>query len=162
MGRNYKKYPKNELSTRARMKKFVDCLNKAEIFNEKIPYLVIHQKERYFSSKLQIKLTFKENINEIITEKNCDKASEQFENYIIDKLNSISTLSVKKSFNNVFLEIIDSTDINCYKKYLVAYNFKIFNNVCYKNINNCFLIMKIYNKNIPLFKIVPNEEGSNN
>ena len=154
MKRDYTVHPETNFSARARMKKFVDCLNKAGIFNEKIPYLVIHQGEKYYSSKLELKLTFKENIKDIFIDKNCDELNEQFEKYIIDKLNDIPNFVFKKSTNKVFLEIIDKTNSEHYKKYVVAYNFEIFNEFHKENSNNCTLIIRIYNKDIPLFEIL--------
>ena len=47
MRRDYKKNPKIIFSLKTRMRKFIDLINEAEIFNEKIPYMVIHQGENY-------------------------------------------------------------------------------------------------------------------
>ncbi len=151
MKRDYKKHPEIVFSTRAIMKKFVDCLNQAEIFNEKIPYLVIHQGEKYYSSILKLNLTFKENIKSMLTGENSSKVNEQFEKYIIDKLNNIPNINFRKS--NLFLEFIDETNTEHYKKYMISYTFEIFNNIHKRNSSNCTLTIRIYNKDIPLFEI---------
>ena len=154
MKRNYKEFPEPNFSARTKMKKFVDCLNKAEIFNEKIPYLIIKRGEKYYSSKLEVNLTFKEDIKDKFTDNNCNKINEQFENYIIEKLDNIPNFEFKKANSKVFLDIIDKTNAEHYKKYLIAYKFEIFNRTCEKISSNCTLTMRIYNTGIPLFEII--------
>ena len=140
---------------RSKMKKFIDCLNRAEIFEEKIPYLVIHRKEKFFSSKLELNVTFRENISKLIVNNN---EKEQIEKYIIDKLNKNQNFTVKKSSNSVFLKVIDNSDVKYNKKFLVAYYFDFSNIFSKKDINKCLMSIEIYNKYIPMFELISNVE----
>ena len=86
MKRDFKENPEIIVSKRKIVNTFTDCLNKAEIFNEKIPYLVIHRTEREgLGSRLEIDLTFKEDIKGICTSENEDDANKKLTQYIIKK-----------------------------------------------------------------------------
>lgn len=156
MKRNYKDNPKHIFSLRLKMKKFIDLLNYAELFNEQIPYMVIHRGKNYYNSKLELNLTFKESIKNICISKNIDEANKQFSKYILEKLNNITNIVVKSSYNQVFLEVIEKSDENYYLSYMIAYTFELFNqlhNEKEKISDNCKLIVRLYNKNSPLFEI---------
>lgn len=149
MARDLKKIPKCVFSTRQAMRKFTDCLNKSGIFNQKIPYLVMHQGERYYDSELKLKLTFKEDIKTICTSKEANERDKQLTMYILEKLNSVPNFKFDLA-NKVFIDMLDKTDKEVDKKYLVAYEFHNGNKPI---TNSCSLIVRIYNKNIPLFEI---------
>ena len=103
MARDFKEIPKSVFLTRQAMKKFTDCLNKSGIFNQKIPYLVIHQKERYYGSELELKLTFKEDIKTICTSKDANERDKQLTMYILKKLNSVPNFKFDLA-NKVFID----------------------------------------------------------
>lgn len=153
MARDFKEIPKSVFLTRQAMKKFTDCLNKSGIFNQKIPYLVIHQKERYYGSELELKLTFKEDIKNICTSKDANERDKQLTMYILKKLNSVPNFKFDLA-NKVFIDMLDKTDKEVYKKYLVAYFFGFSDDDENKPItNSCNLVVRIYKKDIPLFEI---------
>lgn len=137
MKRNFKENPKSVFSVRESMQKFIDCLNNAKIFNEKIPYLVIQQKEKRDTSKMEIKLTYKEKLNN----------KKEIYEYITKKLDNLSKFSFE--YNDTLIKIIDKTDENLYKSYLVA--FLVSQEKCENN--TCKLVIYIYNKDIPGFEI---------
>ena len=60
---------KTGFSTKVAMRKFTDCLNKAEI-----------------------KLTFRDNVKNICTSKNIKEIDKQLMEYILNKLNEIETI----------------------------------------------------------------------
>lgn len=157
MARDFKENPKCIFSTRQAMRKFTDCLNKSGIFNEEIPYLVIHQGERYYGSELKLKLTFKEDIKTICTSKDANERDKQLTMYILKKLNSVPNLKFDLA-NKVFIHMLDKTDKEVYKKYLVAYSFYEFNDENKPITNSCNLVVKIYKKDIPLFEICLGEK----
>ena len=139
---------KTGFSTKVAMRKFTDCLNKAEIFNEKISYLVIHQGEKYYSSKLELKLTFRDNVKNICTSKNIKEIDKQLMEYILNKLNEIPNFqfSIDKFF---VILMIEKTDKEIYKQYAIFTLFKFFNQMHYKRepiTNNCTLIVRPVNK----------------
>ena len=137
--RDFKENPKNILSAKRAMKKFVDYLNQAKIFNEKIPYLVIHQKDKRMSSNLELELTFKDNINY--------NGNETIFNYIIEKLNNVSNYEIAFKYNEIIASITDKTNKKCYFNYLVAFSVLNFDKKC----NKIKLIIQMYNNSIPDF-----------
>ncbi len=154
-GKRFKKIPKNVFSTRQAMRKFTDCLNKSGIFNQKIPYLVIHQGERYYGSELKLKLTFKEDIKTICTSKDANERNKQLTKYILKKLNSVPNFKFDLE-NKVFIHMLDKTDKEVYKMYTVAYSFGFsyeFDDENKPITNSCNLVVRIYKKDIPLFEI---------
>lgn len=155
MARDFKEHPKIVFSTRQAMRKFTDCLNKSGIFNEKIPYLVIHQGERYYGSELKLKLTFKEDIKNICTSKDANERDKQLTMYILKKLNSVPNFKFDLA-NKVFIDMLDKTDKEVYKKYSVAYWFGFsceFDDEDKPITNSCNLVVRIYNKDRPSFEI---------
>ena len=155
MARDFKENPKCIFSTRQAMIKFTDCLNKSGIFNEEIPYLVIHQGERFYGSEQKLKLTFKENIKTICTSKDTNERDKQLTMYILKKLNSVPNFEFDL-VNKVFIHMLDKTDKDVYKKYLVAYLFSFFYKFEDENkpiTNSCNLVVRIYNKDVPSFEI---------
>lgn len=153
--RDFKENPECIFSIKQSMRKFVDCLNSIEIFNEKIPYLMIHQSEKQMSSELELKLTFKENIIANYTEKQVGKVNNQIFEYISKKLDELPNFSFE--YGETIMKIIDKTKIDHYCSYLVAFNVSIFDDDSDENMeidNVCKLRIRIYNKDIPNFEIV--------
>lgn len=154
--RDFKENPECIFSIKQTMRKFVDCLNSTEIFNEKIPYLIIQQSEKRMSSELEVKLTFKENIIANCTEKQADKVNNQIFEYVSKKLDELPNFSFE--YGETIIKIIDKTNIDHYRSYLVAFNVWIFDDVLMKEnteIDNvCKLKIRIHNKDIPNFEIV--------
>ena len=153
--RDYKQNPECIFSIKQSMRKFVDCLNNTEIFNEKIPYLIIHQSDKRMSNEVELKLTFKENIIANCTEKQADKANNQIFQYISKKLDELPNFSFE--YGETIMKIIDKTNIDHYRIYLVAFNVWIFDDDSDENMeidNVCKLRIRIYNKDIPNFEMV--------
>ena len=156
MKRNYKTNPKHIFSLRYKMKTFIDLLNKVEIFNELIPYMVIHRGEKFYSSKLELNLTFKDFFYNKYIDASCDHINELFTNYILSKLNTTPNIVVTTTDNQHFFKLIDKSNEDFYLTYTVAYIFDLFSefhNINENNLNNCKLVVRIYNKNTPLFEI---------
>lgn len=155
MKRDFRVHPKAGFSTRAAMRKFTDCLNEAGIFNEKIPYLVIHQGEKYYSSKLELKLTFKDNIKNICTSKDIQEIDKQLTGYILKKLNKIPNFEFSIDKFWVIL-MIDKTNTEVYKQYAIFTLFEVFNQMHDESkpiTNNCTLIVRPVNKYRIMFEI---------
>lgn len=148
MKKDFKRNIKTGFSTKTAMRKFIDCLNKAEIFNEKIPYLVIHQGEKYYDSKLELKLTFKDNIKDICTSKDKEEVNKQLMNHILNKLNEIPNFQFDIDRFGV-IGMIEKTNTGIYKYYAIFTYYKVFNQMHDESkpiTNNCTLIVKPVNK----------------
>ena len=154
--RDFKENPEIIVSKRKIVNTFTDCLNKAEIFNEKIPYLVIHRTEREgLGSRLEIDLTFKEDIKGICTSENEDDANKKLTQYIIKKLNTISNFEFSLN-GKWYIDVLDKTNIEHYKSFSVIRNFYMFN-MWYEEhqpiTKNCTLTISIDNP-YPAFEIL--------
>jgi len=114
MARDFKKKPMNIFSCRGGMKRFTDGLNNANIFNEKIPYLVIHRGEKRRDSELEIKLTFKDDVISNLKKKTIKGRNKEIIDYIYNKLKEVPDFHLGDVYtqknSSSFLDMLDPSD----------------------------------------------------
>jgi len=145
--RDFKEHPEFVESKNIKQKKFIECLNMVEIFNEQIPYIEFRKNG---IQSIELYLSLKD--SDILNYRDENKEENVYD-YILDKLNKIPNFNFTQPYKQDMkevIQIIDKTSSEHYKRIGIRLNIWFANdknttsNICHLSIDTSSALTCLY------------------